>query len=73
MRAESVEAMVAAEVKLVDARTMMDDAIKKMTKANSKMQVAESIFQRSSLLKYSIYISFGLLKWLFVRYIELDM
>ncbi|MFS7971499.1 putative protein crowded nuclei [Helianthus anomalus] len=47
MRAESAEAKVAAEVKLVDARTMMDDAIKRMTEANSKMQAAESIFQRS--------------------------
>ncbi|KAJ0643183.1 putative alanine transaminase [Helianthus annuus] len=47
MRAESAEAKVAAEVKLVDAQTMMDDAIKRMTEANSKMQAAESIFQRS--------------------------
>ncbi|KAF5791350.1 putative protein crowded nuclei [Helianthus annuus] len=42
MRAESAEAKVAAEVKLVDAWTMMDDAIKRMTEANSKMQAAES-------------------------------
>ncbi|MFS7906943.1 putative pyridoxal phosphate-dependent transferase, major domain, protein crowded nuclei [Helianthus anomalus] len=47
MRAESAEAKVAAEVKLFDARTMMDDAIKRRTEANSKMQAAESIFQRS--------------------------
>ncbi|KAM0006218.1 putative protein crowded nuclei [Helianthus debilis subsp. tardiflorus] len=47
MRAESAKAKVAAKVKLVDARTMMDDAIKRMTEANSKMQAAESIFQRS--------------------------
>lgn len=48
MRAECAEAKVAAEIKLAEARTMMEDALKKMTEANSKMQAAESLDAEAS-------------------------
>nr|GFC55440.1 protein crowded nucleiI 4 [Tanacetum cinerariifolium] len=43
MRSECAEAKVAADIKLAEARSMMEDGLKKMTEANAKMQAAEAL------------------------------
>ncbi|GJS68767.1 protein crowded nuclei 4, partial [Tanacetum coccineum] len=41
MRSECAEAKVGADIKLAEARSMMEEGLKKMTEANAKMQAAE--------------------------------
>lgn len=48
MRAESAETKVAAEIKLVEARSMVEDAQKKFTEAEAKLHAAESLEAEAS-------------------------
>lgn len=48
IRAESAETKVAAECKLSEARSMMEEAQKKLTEAEAKLHMAESLQNEAS-------------------------
>ena len=48
MRAESAETKIAAESKLAEAKSMMEDAQKKITEAEAKLYAAESLQAEAS-------------------------
>lgn len=48
IRAESAETKVASEIKLAEARTMMDDAQRRLTEGDAKLHAAESLQAEAS-------------------------
>lgn len=48
MRAEYAEVKVAAESKFTEARSMVEDALRKLTEAEDKMRAAESLEAEAS-------------------------